>query len=95
MQELNSHMYTQYPHIWIDTYLFFTAVMFVIGAATFSIIARAVNLSMWYPLIMLLIPGIIAYFTTKRRNVYYKKLANVWNIYKSMSYYMLTVLFLL
>jgi hypothetical protein len=77
MQELDTHILNEYPHIWIDTYLFFVAILFVVGAAAFSIIARAVDLSMWYPLIMLLIPGIIAYFTTKRRNVYYKKLARV------------------
>lgn len=77
---LDKHVLEEYPHVWIDTYLFFTAICFVIATAAFSIVARAADLSMWYPLIMLLIPTVIGFITTRRRNKYYKKLAAV--IYK-------------
>lgn len=79
IETLDFHIFKGYPHVWLDTYLFFIAVCFVIAAAAFSIIARAAQLSMWYPLIMLLIPASIGFITTKRRNTYYKKLAVVRN----------------
>ena len=77
MDALEKHVYKEYPHIWVDTYLFFTAIVFVIAAAAFSVVARAANLSMWYPLAMLAAPALIAYYTTVRRNAYYKKLSLV------------------
>lgn len=84
MDALEKHTIKEYPHIWIDTYLFLTAIMFVIATAAFSIIARAANLSMWYPLIMLSVPAVIAYFTTKRRNAYYRRLASYYEALQSV-----------
>ncbi|KAG2207395.1 hypothetical protein INT47_006870 [Mucor saturninus] len=75
IEALDSHVLKEYPHVWLDTYLFFIAICFVIATAAFSIIARAAQISMWYPLIMLLIPATIGFVTTRRRNTYYKKLA--------------------
>jgi hypothetical protein len=71
------HIETQYPHVWLDTWLFTTAILFVIGTAAFSVAARAIDLSMWYPLILLVVPAVIAYITTRRRNRYYTKLSRV------------------
>lgn len=82
MDALKNHTLKAYPHIWIDTYLFFAAILFVIGTAAFSVVANATKLPMWYPLAMLSVPAIIAYYTTKRRNVYYRKLAKVWLMFK-------------
>lgn len=82
LEALDKHIIEEYPHIWLDTYLFFTAICFVIATAAFSIIARAANLSMWYPLTMLVIPAIVGFITTRRRRTYYKKLATVRRIDK-------------
>ncbi|GAA5803142.1 hypothetical protein EDC94DRAFT_605961 [Helicostylum pulchrum] len=81
---LDEHILREYPHVWIDTYLFFTAICFVIATAAFSIVARAADLSMWYPLIMLLIPAVIGFITTRRRNKYYKKLATYYESLQSV-----------
>lgn len=77
MDTLEQHVLKEYPHVWIDTILFFIAVVFVILTAAFSIVARAANLSLWYPLIVLVVPAVIAFFTTRRRNSYYEKLSKV------------------
>ncbi|KAI8990923.1 hypothetical protein BDF20DRAFT_9981 [Mycotypha africana] len=75
LNAINNHVYREFPHVWIDSILFIVAILLVIVAAVFSVVARAVNLSMWYPLIILLAPAIIAFITTRRRNGYYAKLS--------------------
>lgn len=77
MFAIENNVKTNYPQIWVETYLFIFAVALIIAAAAFSIVARAANLSMWYPLIILLIPVIIAFITTRRRNGYYARLSHV------------------
>lgn len=77
LKAIDFHVKSEYPHVFLDTYLFAIAISFVIGTAAFSVAARAINLSMWYPLILLVIPAAIAYITTKRRNAYYGKLSKV------------------
>ncbi|KAI7905993.1 uncharacterized protein BX663DRAFT_498424 [Cokeromyces recurvatus] len=83
MNTINKHIYNEYPHTWIDTYLFIIAVILVIVAAAFSVVARAITLSMWYPLIILIIPAIIAFITTKRRNAYYDRLSDYYSSLQS------------
>ncbi|ORY99050.1 hypothetical protein BCR43DRAFT_436644, partial [Syncephalastrum racemosum] len=56
-----------------DTYLFSVAVLLVITAAVFAIIARAFNLALWYPLLILIVPALIAYWTTRRRGLQFFK----------------------
>ncbi|KAI9478398.1 MAG: hypothetical protein EXX96DRAFT_539499 [Benjaminiella poitrasii] len=83
MDTINKHIFNEYPHAWIDTYLFIAAVILVIAAAIFSVVARAITLSMWYPLIILIAPAIIAFITTKRKNTYYMKLNNYYDSLQS------------
>lgn len=74
---IEQHVAKEYPQIWIDTYLFLIAILLVAVAAAISIVARAANAGLWYPLIILLVPAMIAFFTTRRRNTYYIRLARV------------------
>lgn len=62
--------------MWVDTHLFVLAIFLVIAAAGFAIIARALQLAMW-PLLILLLPAFIAYWTTRRRGLHYIKLTKV------------------
>lgn len=74
---IDQHVSAQYPQIWIDTWLFLIAILLVALAAAISIVARATDLSVWYPLIILLAPAMIAFITTRRRNTYYIRLGRV------------------
>lgn len=67
----------EYPNIYPDTYMFMTAVLLVIATAAFSIIARGLEISMWYPLLILFAPAFLAYWTTRRRSMHYLKLNRV------------------
>lgn len=82
--QFDSHMATlrqlvrkEYPNIYPDTYMFMSAIGFVIATAAFSIVARGLEISMWYPLLILVAPAILAYWTTRRRSVHYIKMNNV------------------
>ncbi|CAO3676046.1 unnamed protein product [Rhizopus stolonifer] len=72
-------MSAEFPQIWIETYLFIVAIVLVALAAAISIVARATDLSVWYPLLILLAPAIIAFFTTRRRNTYYTRLSQYYD----------------
>ncbi|CAO3702516.1 unnamed protein product [Rhizopus stolonifer] len=76
---IEQHISAQYPQVWIDTYLFLAAILLVAVAAAISIVARASDLSVWYPLIILIAPAIIAFFTTRRRNTYYIRLGRYYD----------------
>lgn len=74
MASLQRVIRNKYPHAWVDTYLFSVAVLLVITAAVFAIIARAYNLALWYPLLILIVPALIAYWTTRRRGLQFFKM---------------------
>ncbi|KAJ8654091.1 hypothetical protein O0I10_010302 [Lichtheimia ornata] len=81
--QFDSHMLTlrqlvrkEYPNIYPDTYMFMSAIGFVIATAAFSIVARGLEISMWYPLLILVAPAILAYWTTRRRSIHYIKINN-------------------
>lgn len=57
--------------------LFTVAILFVFGTAVFSVIARAIDLAMWYPLLLLIVPIGIGFITTKRKNDHYDRLNKV------------------
>ncbi|ORE06752.1 hypothetical protein BCV72DRAFT_119542 [Rhizopus microsporus var. microsporus] len=81
---IEQHVAKEYPQIWIDTYLFLIAILLVAVAAAISIVARAANAGLWYPLIILLVPAMIAFFTTRRRNTYYIRLARYYDSLQSL-----------
>ena len=70
----------EFPHVCLDSHLFVLALALVIAAAIFAIAARALSIAMWYPLCILLIPAIIAYWTTRRRGLYFIKVTQVYFI---------------
>ncbi|ORX47782.1 hypothetical protein DM01DRAFT_1385794 [Hesseltinella vesiculosa] len=67
---------TSYPQVWIDSYLFFSAIFLVIFAAVLSISLQTTSQDksqLWYPLLILIGPAIIAFWTSRRRSRYYVK----------------------
>ncbi|KAI8138530.1 hypothetical protein BJV82DRAFT_523364 [Fennellomyces sp. T-0311] len=63
----------KYPDIYPDTYMFMAAVSLVIVTAAFSIVARGLDISMWYPLLILIAPALLAFGTTRRRSMHYRR----------------------
>ncbi|KAI8644581.1 hypothetical protein BD408DRAFT_383450 [Parasitella parasitica] len=83
LKTIDEHVYKEYPHVWTDTYLFLAAILLVVIAAAFSVVARAANISMWYPLIILVMPIMIGVITTRRRNTYYSRLTKYYESLQS------------
>ncbi|CAO3589472.1 unnamed protein product [Absidia cylindrospora] len=77
LNTISSLVQNSYPQIWIDTYLFVLAIFFVLFAAAFSIALQATasqREKLWYPLLILIVPVIIAFWTSRRRSEYYERL---------------------
>ncbi|KAI9309376.1 hypothetical protein BJ944DRAFT_18112 [Cunninghamella echinulata] len=78
MDTIKELVHKAYPKIWIDSYLFLIAIFFVIGAAVFSIALQQSSpedkRNLWYPLMVLLVPASIAFWTSRRRSVYYRQI---------------------
>lgn len=77
MERLQLLIRKEFPNIHPDSYMFSVAILLVIITAVFSIIARGLEISMWYPLLILLAPGLLAYWTTRRRSMHYLKMSQV------------------
>ncbi|KAI8141287.1 hypothetical protein BJV82DRAFT_670906 [Fennellomyces sp. T-0311] len=75
MRTIKQLVLKEFPHVWIETHLFVLAMALVIAAAVFAIIARALAIALWYPLCILILPAIIAYWTTRRRGLKFIKLS--------------------
>ncbi|KAI9277302.1 hypothetical protein BDA99DRAFT_495415 [Phascolomyces articulosus] len=71
---LNQLILKEFPHVWIDTYLFTLAMILVIVTAVFAVIAVELTIVTWYPLCILVIPAIIACWNARRRGLYSIKL---------------------
>ncbi|CAO3623863.1 unnamed protein product [Mucor hiemalis] len=56
------------PSYHIDFYIFLLAVICIICSAIFTFIARSLNISMWCPLLLLLVPTGLSFWTSKRRS---------------------------
>ncbi|KAI8098939.1 uncharacterized protein BX664DRAFT_319965 [Halteromyces radiatus] len=76
LETIDELVRTSFPRIWIDTYLFFLAIFFVLFAAALSIGLQSNNQrdKLWYPLLILIAPAFIAFWTSRRRGLYYGKL---------------------
>ncbi|KAI8068607.1 hypothetical protein BC940DRAFT_298610 [Gongronella butleri] len=73
---INELIQTTYPQIWLDSYLFFLAILLVVFAAVLSISLQSTNQDkskLWYPLLVLVGPATIACYTSRRRTLYYVK----------------------
>lgn len=64
----------QCPSQHIDFYIFLIAISCIICSAVFTFIARSLNISMWFPLLLLLVPTALSFWTSKRRNKIYTKI---------------------
>ncbi|KAI8389241.1 hypothetical protein BD560DRAFT_430218 [Blakeslea trispora] len=56
------------PSHHIDFYIFIVAVMCVVCSAVFTFVARSLQISMWCPLLLLLVPTGLSFWTSKRRS---------------------------
>jgi Flp pilus assembly protein TadB len=77
LKALEENIKKEYPHVYVDSVLFGAAILLVVVAAVFSIVSRAVGISLWYPLLILVVPAGIGLYITRRRNTYYKRLEKV------------------
>ncbi|KAI9484403.1 hypothetical protein BDB00DRAFT_894004 [Zychaea mexicana] len=75
MQNIKQLVSTDFPHVWLDTYLFVLAMVLVILAAIFAVVAVELSIETWYPLCILVVPAIIACWTARRRGLYFIKLS--------------------
>lgn len=65
------------PSQHIDFYIFLIAIVCIVCSAIFTFIARSLSISMWFPLLLLLIPTILSFWTSKRRSRIYIKIREV------------------
>ncbi|KAI8879617.1 hypothetical protein K501DRAFT_256493 [Backusella circina FSU 941] len=57
------------PSHHVDFYIFVVAILCVICSAIFTFVARSLSISMWCPLLLLLIPTGLSFWTSKRRSM--------------------------
>ncbi|KAI9008878.1 hypothetical protein CLU79DRAFT_711369 [Phycomyces nitens] len=77
--DLNLFIKKNYPHVYPDSYMFLIALFLIVLAAVFSIVTRVLDISLWYPLLILIAPALIAYWTTRRRSLYYLRLSKFYD----------------
>ncbi|CEP13406.1 hypothetical protein [Parasitella parasitica] len=68
IEQLDRLVQNQCPSHHVDFYVFTIAVLCVVCSAIFTFIARSLNISMWFPLLLLLIPTALSFWTSKRRS---------------------------
>ncbi|OAD04722.1 hypothetical protein MUCCIDRAFT_108555 [Mucor lusitanicus CBS 277.49] len=68
VEQLNRLVANQCPSHHVDFYVFTIAVLCVICSAIFTFVARSLHISMWCPLLLLLIPTALSFWTSKRRS---------------------------
>ncbi|OBZ81459.1 hypothetical protein A0J61_10496 [Choanephora cucurbitarum] len=68
MDQLDQLVRHQCPSHHIDLYVFIVAVVCVVCSAVFTFVARSLEISMWCPLLLLLIPTGLSFWTSKRRS---------------------------
>ncbi|KAI9268212.1 hypothetical protein BDA99DRAFT_505223 [Phascolomyces articulosus] len=73
METIKTIVKEKYPNIYPETYMFSIAVILVVITAAFAILGRTLDISIWYPLLILIAPAILAYGTTRRRNQHLRK----------------------
>ncbi|CDH56487.1 predicted protein [Lichtheimia corymbifera JMRC:FSU:9682] len=67
LRQLDRLVRTQCPSTHIEYYVFVFVIACVACSAGFSLAARSADISMWYPLILLLVPAALSYWTSRRR----------------------------
>lgn len=77
MDQIHRLVRNHCPSHHIDFYIFLLAVVCIICSAIFTFIARSLNISMWCPLILLLVPTGLSFWTSKRRSTLIIKIKEV------------------
>ncbi|CAO0800723.1 unnamed protein product [Mucor circinelloides] len=81
VEQLSRLVANQCPSHHVDFYVFTIAVLCVICSAIFTFVARSLHISMWCPLLLLLIPTALSFWTSKRRSTLIIKIKEVVNRY--------------
>ncbi|KAI9489780.1 hypothetical protein BDB00DRAFT_747778, partial [Zychaea mexicana] len=63
----------RYPHIYPETYMFMAAVVLVVATAALAILGRTLDIVIWFPLLILIAPAVLAYGTTRRRSQHQRR----------------------
>lgn len=77
MRQLDRLVRTQCPSTHIEYYVFVFVIACVACSAGFSLAARSADISMWYPLILLLVPAALSYWTSRRRATFVHRIRQV------------------
>ncbi|KAG2221721.1 hypothetical protein INT45_007127 [Circinella minor] len=80
MKTINNLVKEKYPNIYPETYMFSIAVILVIATAAFAILGRSLDISIWYPLAILIVPAMLGYGSTRRRSQYLRKFLSFQNM---------------
>ncbi|KAI9488199.1 hypothetical protein BDB00DRAFT_877670 [Zychaea mexicana] len=67
LQQLNRLVRAQCPSSHTEYYVFVFIITCIACSAGFSLAARSADISMWYPLILLLVPAALSFWTSRRR----------------------------
>ncbi|KAI9253487.1 hypothetical protein BDA99DRAFT_540739 [Phascolomyces articulosus] len=67
LKQLNQLVRAQCPSSHIEYYVFIFIITCIACSAGFSLAARSADISMWYPLILLIIPAALSFWTSRRR----------------------------
>lgn len=77
INEIKKLVKHQCPSHHVDFYIFLLAVICIICSTIFTFIARSLNISMWCPLLLLLVPTALSFWTSKRRSKLILKIKEV------------------
>ena len=77
MRTIKKLVKKKYPNIYPETYMFSIAIILVIVTAAFAILGRSLDISIWYPLAILIVPAMLAYGSTRRRSQHLRKFLSV------------------
>ncbi|KAI9317410.1 hypothetical protein BX666DRAFT_2120977 [Dichotomocladium elegans] len=72
------------PSTHVEYYIFVFIIACIVCSAGFSLAARSANISMWYPLILLIVPAALSFWTSRRRSTYVHRIKEFEQALKQM-----------
>ncbi|KAG2227887.1 hypothetical protein INT45_002125 [Circinella minor] len=67
LDQLNQLVRTKCPSSHAESYVFIFIITCIVCSAGFSLAARSTSISMWYPLVLLIVPAALSFWTSRRR----------------------------
>ncbi|KAI7857480.1 hypothetical protein BDC45DRAFT_603524 [Circinella umbellata] len=67
LEQLNQLVRTKCPSSHVESYVFIFIITCIVCSAGFSLAARSTSISMWYPLVLLIVPAALSFWTSRRR----------------------------